>query len=473
MNTPWYRPTRICLAASGADFGYRNGAGKQPAYYPDTLPPVVNIGPGSPTGVTFGYGARFPAKYQEALFAADWSYGKLYAVHLKPEGSAYGANVEEFITGTPLPLTDMVVNPLDGALYFAIGGRKTTSGLYRVTYIGNESTALPEPDLTGSEARILRRSLEAFHGNPDPRALDFAWPYLSNPDRFVRFAARVAVETQDRTRWEERALAETDPLASIEALLALTRVAATDPAHRSPTDMTPSKPLEAKILAALGRIDWDKLDYARKLDLARVYAVALHRFGKPDSSVVADLTSRFDARFPGKGRELNVELANLLVFLEAPSAPAKIVPMMENAPTQEEQMDLARTIRVATVGWTPELRRAYFSWFSRAGDFKGGPSLGGFLNNIKTDAIATLSPAEKAELKPILDAPPRSKGTTAATSATRAFVKNWTLDELVPVVETGLKSKRDFDRGRSLLRRDVLLRLPSLRQRGRARSGQI
>ncbi len=41
---------------SGVDFGWRNGTGKWPVHYADTLPPVVNIGPGSPTGVTFGYG---------------------------------------------------------------------------------------------------------------------------------------------------------------------------------------------------------------------------------------------------------------------------------------------------------------------------------------------------------------------------------------------------------------------------------
>ena len=123
FNTPWYRPTRVCQAASGTEFGWRNGAGKWPAYYPDSLPPVVNIGPGSPTGVAFGYGAKFPAKYQDALFICDWSYGKLYAVHLTPEASDYKAELEEFVTGTPLPLTDLVVNPKDGAMYFAIGGR--------------------------------------------------------------------------------------------------------------------------------------------------------------------------------------------------------------------------------------------------------------------------------------------------------------------------------------------------------------
>ena len=25
FNTPWYRPTRVCQATSGSDFGWRNG----------------------------------------------------------------------------------------------------------------------------------------------------------------------------------------------------------------------------------------------------------------------------------------------------------------------------------------------------------------------------------------------------------------------------------------------------------------
>ena len=28
INTPWYRPTRVCLVSSGSEFGWRNGAGK-------------------------------------------------------------------------------------------------------------------------------------------------------------------------------------------------------------------------------------------------------------------------------------------------------------------------------------------------------------------------------------------------------------------------------------------------------------
>ena len=70
VNTPWYRPTRVLHATSGSDFGYRNGAGKWPPYYIDSLPPVVNVGPGSPTGVVFGYGAKFPPSIRTRFICA-------------------------------------------------------------------------------------------------------------------------------------------------------------------------------------------------------------------------------------------------------------------------------------------------------------------------------------------------------------------------------------------------------------------
>ncbi|HEX5470650.1 MAG TPA: heme-binding protein, partial [Lacipirellulaceae bacterium] len=86
MGAPWYRPTRVCHVVSGTDWGWRNGSAKWPPYFADTVPPIVEVGPGSPTGMTFGYGAKFPAKYQKTLFMCDWSYGKLYALHLVPRG---------------------------------------------------------------------------------------------------------------------------------------------------------------------------------------------------------------------------------------------------------------------------------------------------------------------------------------------------------------------------------------------------
>lgn len=450
MNTPWYRPTRVNLVADGSDYGYRNGAGKWPTYSYDSLPPVVNIGPGSPTGVTFGYGAKFPAKYQEALFLSDWSYGKLYAAHLTPEGSGYAGQVEEFITGTPLPLTDVVVSPQDGAMYFAIGGRKTTSGLYRVTYTGAESTAPVSGPVANADLREIRRSLEALHGHADPKALATAWPYLSHPDRFIRTAARVALEFQDPATWRDKALAETNNLAALESLLALVHVSASDPAHRGEDENEPDKVLEGQILDALGKLGWENLPYARKLDTLRLVEVLFNRFGPPEDETAGHIVALLDRNYPAKGRELNVEIANVLAYLKAPGLVAKTMPLIENAPTQEEQIDLARTLRTLAVGWTPELRQAYFNWINRAADFKGGPSLAGFLGQIKDAALANLTDSEKADLKPILEAAPREKGIAAQGTRARPFVKAWTVDELSPILEAGLKEHRDFDKGRTV-----------------------
>ncbi len=283
VNLPWYRPTRVLHATSGSDFGYRNGAGKWPPYYIDSLPPVVNVGPGSPTGVTFGYGAKFPPKYQDALYLCDWSYGKLYALHLTPTGATYTGELEEFVAGTPLALTDVVVNPKDGAMYFLVGGRRTHSGLYRVTYsVKDHNTSGNLEAMAPVEARALRHKLEAFHGHADPQAIETAWPYLGHADRFIRWAARVAIEFQDPATWREKALAESSsPEASLEALLALTQASARDPAHREKDEAAPDTKVRDQILAALARLDWDKLDYARQLDLVRVYQVVLNRFRAP------------------------------------------------------------------------------------------------------------------------------------------------------------------------------------------------
>ncbi|HZN35915.1 MAG TPA: heme-binding protein, partial [Pirellulaceae bacterium] len=343
FNTPWYRPTRVCLAASGAEFGWRNGAGKWPAYYPDSLPAVVDIGPGSPTGVAFGYGAKFPAKYQDALFINDWSYGKLYAVHLEPQGAGYTGTFEEFVTGTPLPLTDMVVRPQDGALYFAIGGRNTQSGLYRVTYVGNESTAPAKGELKFADQRTIRRKLEGFHGKQDAAAVEAAWPYLGSPDRYLRYAARVAIEHQDVNTWSAKALAEKDLPAALTALLALARVSGSDPFHRKDRPLDPvswqnggiptkddvdpvtqvNDPRKREILEALAKLDWAKLTNQQRIDLLRVYGVTFNRLCRPDAAQRQELLARFDPLYPAKGREPNAELSQLLVYLEAPSAPAK------------------------------------------------------------------------------------------------------------------------------------------------------
>lgn len=448
FNTPWYRPTRVCLVASGSEFGWRSGAGKWPDYYPDNLPAVVDIGPGSPTGVVFGYGAKFPSKYQEAFYICDWSYGKLYAVHLTPEGSAYRGEAEEFITGSPLPLTDLVVNPKDGAMYFAIGGRRTQSGLYRVTYAGKESTSPSAASKAGARERAIRSQLESFHGRRDPKAVAEAWPYLGHEDRYLRFAARVALEHQPADSWRERALTESQPHAAITAAIALARVSSRDAFHRKDSDPAVDPALQGKMLQNLDRIEWNSLNHGQQIELLRAYALTFIRLGQPDAATRQRMIGKFDPVFPARTRELNAELSQMLVYLEAPSAASKLVALLSRAPTQEEQLEYARALRVLKSGWTPGLRKQYFEWFLKAANFRGGASLQGFIRDIKNDALANLDEASREQLQPILAAKPEPKSPLELLAA-RPFVKEWTVDDLAPVVQEKLV-KRDFDRGREL-----------------------
>jgi hypothetical protein len=324
MNTPWYRPTRICQVVSGAEFGWRNGSGKWPAYYPDSVPAVLDIGPGSPTGICFGYGAKFPAKYQQALFSSDWSYGKLYAVHLTPKGASYEGVAEEFVTGVPLPLTDVVINPKDGAMYFAIGGRRTTSGLYRVTYTGNESTApvteVTFPDEVTQAAHAKRRELEAMHRPMPKAALDKIWPSLGSPDRFIRFAARVALEHQDVSTWQDRILKNLDPWTVIQSTIALSRVSVS---NKEPVSEHARVLQQAQVLGILSGLNWNTLDEEQKIALLRAYELALLRLGEVDEDTRRALIKRLDPWLPTDKEPLNAELLQILVYLQSPTAAGK------------------------------------------------------------------------------------------------------------------------------------------------------
>src|SRR5207245_9113160 len=138
---------------------------------------------------------------------------------------------------------------------------------------------------------------------------------------------------------------------------------------------------------------------------------------------------------------------HLLVYLEAPGVAGKTLKLMAEAPTQKEQLEYAKSLRVLVTGWTPSQRKEYFTWYLKAANYKGGASLQGFLRLMKADAVATLTGMEKTELRPVLEAKPGTP--TPIVGSTRPFIKKWKLNELAPIVESGLQ-QRDFDRGRRL-----------------------
>jgi putative heme-binding domain-containing protein len=147
FGMPWYREVRTAHQILNGDYGYRDTTGKYPAFYVDSLPPVRDVGRGSPVGVETYQSYAFPREYFDNLLEADWSRGRILYTTLTPAGATYTARPDpaEIVHGEPLNVTDLEVGP-DGMLYFSTGGRLTQGGVWRLRYTGARP---PQPDRSG------------------------------------------------------------------------------------------------------------------------------------------------------------------------------------------------------------------------------------------------------------------------------------------------------------------------------------
>ncbi len=430
IGLPWYRPTRVCHVISGSEFGWRNGSGKWPAYYPDSLPPSIDIGPGSPTGITFGTGARFPAEYQNSLFIADWSYGIIYRVQLENVGSTYRGTASTFCSAPVLPVTDLVIHPGDGAMYFLTGGRKSRSALYRITYSGDQPTApvdYPEP----GPLVALRQQLEELHRQPDIANINMAWKQLGHSDRFIRFAARTAIELVGGDSWYDRAFSESDVQARLEALLAVARTSEGD--RHQPA-----------AVASLGELDFESLSEWQQLHFLRTTALILMRMGptQPSTQRFVQALSRY---YPSRSDRVNRELVRVLAASEWDGLVERTIELMTNSDVQEQQIHYAIAISQVDNGWTDPLRKQYLQWFNDAAQFAGGSSFRKYLENIRTQFVARLEPATREQFQDLIAVPAEPVDPYAELAA-RPLVRQWTMADLVDLP----LDSRDAENGRRL-----------------------
>ena len=453
MGAPWYRPTRIYLCTPGGELGWRSGAGNNTFPTLDMQPALVDIGPGSPTGTTMGTGAKFPAAYQRAFFACDWTFATLYAIHLTPEGGGWKARKEVFAAGKPFSVTDAVIRPQDGHMYVTIGGRGGQSALYRITYQGTESTA-PAAWFNATPEQKLRRELEALRDvAPSAAALEKAWPNMGHPDLWVRFAARIAVEHQPVDAWRARVKADANLDLALNAALALSR-------SGGPQDL-------AAIVTAADAAANTK-DLRQRQDRVRVLHVAFSRHGRPDAATIARLGKESAARIPSGDNVLDRLLAQLAIYLGEPSAPARVLQAMKFAQPSpavvadpeilarhpgyakaaasamavtpaSTRIGLAVYLSRATVGWTPELRKQFFGFLDELALAQGGNSLKGFVRNIRKETLAAMPEADRAGFEPIAPVVKVEPLPTASGPG-----RLWTHADALKVWETA-KAEKSFD----------------------------
>lgn len=466
IGLPWYRPTRVNHVVSGGEYGWRWGTGKWPNWYPDSLPATLDTGLGSPTGLVFGHRSNWPEQYRDSLYMADWQLGRILKVDLTDQGATYDAEAEMFLEGGPLNVCDMEFGP-DGALYFITGGRGSQSGLYRVTWTGTppvaplataEDLAKQQTDRMAAEnARRLRRQLETYHQQVDTKEIDFIWENLGNEDPWIRHAARIALENQPIESWRDRAISAPDSIAKRTACLALARIGETG-------DQT-------AVFEHLGGLAWAGLQSQERLLPLRTLQVSIARHGLPSETVQQRLLTQLDPLFPDSDFSTNWLLQELLVKLQSSTVLAKSIDLMEQATTQEEQFQYAKSLTHASAGWNLEDAKRVINWLEKSRRYSGGKLVETHWKNLKSDFESLLSSSLPDDMQDDLagDWERLTKPLPESMESTqpiRPIVKKWTIEDLVDDVSKLRSDQRTKEHGERALAVANCLTCHRIGQRG-------
>ena len=492
VGCPWYMPNRVLHIVPGADYGWRHGTGRWPAWYPDTLPSVVDIGLASPTAVTFGHGAKFPAKYQKAFYICDWAYGRILAVHMTPQGASYTGTSELFVGGRPLNVTDVCIGP-DGAMWFTTGGRGTQSGLYRVSFPGpitpDYSRRSGRRGWDSREDMQFESAVKDLYGiglkpstNDLTRVPELVFQAQATQGSHLRHAASFALRSFAPSLWQDRVLSETNRWSLLNGMLSLAQVASPGLKGRLlkrlltlPFDIRSEEMPRLMSLADMERRE-AHLSEAQQILALRILTLIFTRLGSPSEVERQACLQWLEPSYPNDKPRVNQLMVEALIYLRSPLVVVKSLAWLRG-PTKIEQPltplgqapqinivfeqvgstaseDLLLYpfyLRYARDGWTPDARRAVFDALDRAERLPGGRTYFTSIANVRKELLASLTPEERTALG-------RSAGSLPA-AATKAdlpavppprFVKDWKLADLEPrLAEVG--KGRSYEGARTAL----------------------
>ncbi|MCI0358609.1 MAG: hypothetical protein L0211_09005 [Planctomycetaceae bacterium] len=206
-HLPWYAPNRLFDIAQGMHHGWVlqgwQRSWNRPPWMFDNVERLVEIGRGSPTGLTVYRHTQFPERYRGSVLSCCWTLGRVYHLPLSRSGATYSspAKAEVFLetTGeTGFAPVDLAVGPA-GDLFIAIGGRRTRGSVFRVRYVGESGERRSE--VGGQKADRISPVLRA----PQPLAAwsRFRWEPVARErgrEAFVAAASDASRTLDERIR---------------------------------------------------------------------------------------------------------------------------------------------------------------------------------------------------------------------------------------------------------------------------------
>lgn len=166
ISLPWYRPTRVFQIRAGDHAGWMSASWKRSSDYFDMPTEIGAFGRGSPTGVCCYRTSGFPDEYHDAVFACDWTFGRIHVLKRKRKTRQYdrGSVFLNPLGQFGFAVTDIVV-ARDGSLLVSVGGRGTEGGVYRISFDGvsqkSEDWALKQIDKKAKSIRSIGENASA------------------------------------------------------------------------------------------------------------------------------------------------------------------------------------------------------------------------------------------------------------------------------------------------------------------------
>lgn len=235
---------------------------------------------------------------------------------------------------------------------------------------------------------LVRGGLEEWTelARPDALARQLSRVLLETNDRFVRYAARLALMRVDRTEWiqwiEQRGVPQ-NPRWMLDIVLSLIYL----------QDSWAESDL---VFAKLDDISQGDMDDETRLDFLRVLQLAFIRDkGEDRSAFNAVMGPRLLSLLPSKDWRVNRELQVTLAHMETPGVVEALLAQLTAHRSREEQIHTAYALRTVESGWTHVQRSSFIEWFDRAWSFRGAASMEGFMRNLWDSTLALLPEDER------------------------------------------------------------------------------
>jgi putative heme-binding domain-containing protein len=282
-------------------------------------------------------------------------------------------------------------------------------GLHR----SDRAKGLAAAALKDADAFVKRRAAEALvrqgltPSKPSFASVPDVYALLADPDRFVRYSGRIALEHTPREEWSKLAMRESTVVGLTEALLALTNTAG------APAPASELRPIFAKLIDLMKR---RTLTADEKIRVLRVYEIAATEAPNGvDPEIKKQVHDVLIAQLPAKQPAgdwvgctnrtlaagcsdflLTHHMAKVLASTGEPDVIGRILALMPGGDDdQPGQIDYVYSLRAIDNGWTKDQKRQITGWFAKASKWRGGSTFAGHVNNIFDATIDAFDDEEK------------------------------------------------------------------------------